>query len=77
MSLAPHYVLGAVIFYTFVLLSGVVAWLVAHEAMIRLARRVWLGDLVAVWLAYAAAYHLFYLQAYRAALCIAEALKSY
>ncbi len=51
MSLAPHYVLGAVIFYTFVLLSGVVAWLMVHEAMIRLARRVWLGDLVAVWLA--------------------------
>ncbi len=68
MSLAPYYVLWAVIFYTFVLLSGVVAWLVVPEAIIRLARRVWLGDLVAVWLAYAAAYHLFYLQAYRAAL---------
>ena len=68
MSLAPYYVLWAVTFFTIALINGGIAWLFIHRAMIRLLRRLWLSDLVLIWLGYAAVYHLIFLDVYRSVL---------
>lgn len=61
MSLSPTFVLWAALFYSLLLIAGAVGWLTIHTTLLRLLRRLWLADLVAGWLAYAAAYHLAFL----------------
>jgi hypothetical protein len=65
LSLSPTFVLWAAIFCALLLIAGAVLWLVRHEALQRLLRRLWLGDVVAGWLLYAALYHLVFLERFR------------
>jgi hypothetical protein len=66
MSLTPAFVLWAILFFTIVLINGVIAWLVVHRAVLRAVRRLCAADLVWAWLAYGALYHLRALDAFRA-----------
>jgi hypothetical protein len=65
LSLIPTFVLWAAIAGALVLIGGSAAWLVAPAPLRRLLGRLWPADLVALWLAYAAAYHLAFLDAFR------------
>lgn len=65
LSLAPNFVPWAAIGATLLLIAGGVAWLVLHDPMLRVLRRLWLADLVAAWLLYAAGYHLVFLERLR------------
>lgn len=58
MSLTPAFVPWAMVFFTLLLLNGSIVWLVRHEWLLFLLRRLVLGDLIVAWLGYAALYHL-------------------
>jgi len=65
LSLTPNYVLWAAICFTLLLITAAMAWLAWPEPLRRVLRRLSLGDVVAVWLGYAALYHLSVLDALR------------
>lgn len=58
MSLTPAFVPWAMVFFTLLLLNGSIVWLVRHEWLLPLLRRLVLADLIVAWLGYAALYHL-------------------
>lgn len=66
MSLSPAFVPWAIIAATLGLVAGGVLWLVQPGPLQRLLARAQPGDAVALWLAYAVAYHLAFLAAFRA-----------
>lgn len=57
MSLTPAFVPWAMVFFTLLLLNGSIVWLIRHEWLLLLLRRLVLADLIAAWLGYAALYH--------------------
>jgi hypothetical protein len=67
-------VLWAAIAGVLLLIAGVIAWLLLHGPLLRVLRRLWLSDLAAAWLAYAAGYHLLFLPQFRPVLGEAPAL---
>ena len=65
LSLTPNFVLWAAICFILLFIAGTIAWLVLHDPLLRLLRRLWLSDLIVAWLLYAALYHLVILKAFR------------
>lgn len=64
MSLSPAYLPWALKFFSMLAVAGFIGWIIWHRPMMRALRRLTLGDGIALWLAYAAAYHLAHQRAY-------------
>ncbi len=62
MTLAPYYVPWAFLTAISALLGIAMLWLVYPDPVRRILRRLWLGDGIALWLAFAASYHTLYMQ---------------
>ncbi|MEE8436203.1 MAG: hypothetical protein V3S64_15565 [bacterium] len=68
MNLSPAYIPWALKFFSMLAVAGFIGWMFWHRPMARVLRRMTLGDGIAAWLAYAAAFHLAHLSAWRSLL---------
>ena len=68
MILSPAYLPWALKFFSMLAVVGFIGWMFWHRPMLRVLRRLTLGDVIAAWLIYAAAFHLAHLGAWRSLL---------